>query len=92
MVVVIASIVLALVIIMGIVMVLVARKRVKEGLAVERSYRGLYIFGIIVVPVGIVLMAILFVFQIPFFIGLPLFVVGLTYLIIGLANRSKWEK
>ncbi len=83
---------LAIVIVMGMVMVLVARKRAKEGMAAETSYRGLYIFGIIVVPFSIVSMALMFVLQIPFYVGLPLFALGLTYLIIGLGNKDKWTK
>ena len=46
--------ILALVIVMGIVMVMVARKREKDGMPVEKSYRRLYIFGIIVVFFSIV--------------------------------------
>ena len=86
------SIILVLVIAMGIVMVLMNRKRVKEGKSVTPDYRGLRIFGTIIVPFSIIAMVVFFVLQIPFYIGLPLFALGVTYLIIGLANRDKRRK
>ncbi len=81
--------ILELILAMGIILVLVARKRAKEGKTIGSSYHGLYNFGRIIVALSIVLMAIFFVFQIPFYIGLPLFAVGVTFLVVGLVNRNK---
>ena len=82
--------ILVIVLITGIVMFSQARKRAREGKQVITSYRSLYTFGRIVVPLSIVIMIVFFVFQIPFYIGFPLFGVGLVYLIIALANKDKW--
>ncbi len=82
-------IIIALVTAMGIVMVLVAKKRAKEGKTIGSSYRGLYNFGRIIVTLSIIIMAIFFLLQIPFYIGLPFFAVGVTFLVVGLVNRNK---
>ena len=83
-------IILALVIVTGIVMFSLARKRAKEGKPIRTSYRALYNFGKVIVPLSIVIMIVFFVLQIPFYVGLPLLVIGLLYLIIGYTNREKW--
>lgn len=85
------SIILALVILTGIVMSSLARKRAKEGKSVKTSYHALYNFGKVVVPLSIVIMIVFFVLQIPFYAGLPLLALGLLYLAIGWANREKWH-
>ena len=92
MIMVIILIILALVIAMGIAMVLVSKKRAKEGKTAKMGYRGVYIFGIIIVPFSILTMAVMIVLQTPFYVGLPLFALGLTYLIVGWLNKDKWTK
>jgi len=84
------SIFLALVIVTGIVMLLQARKRIREGNPVKTNYRTLYNFGKYIVPFGILITIVFFLFQIPFYAGLPLIVLGLLYLAVGWANRGKW--
>ena len=83
-------IILAVVIVTGIVMFSLARKRAKEGKLIRTSYRALYNFGKVIVLLSIVIMIVSFLLQIPFYIGLPLLVIGLLYLIIGYTNREKW--
>jgi hypothetical protein len=85
------SIILAIVILTGIVMFSLARKRAEEGKSVKTSYHALYNFGKFVVPLSVVIMIVFFVLQIPFYAGLPLLALGLLYLAIGWANRAKWH-
>ena len=85
------SIILALVIVTGIVMLSLARKRVKEGKSVKTSYYALYNFGKFVVALSIVIMIVFFILQIPFYVGLSLLAIGLLYLAVGWANRGKWH-
>ncbi len=91
MVAVIALIILAIAVVTGILAVLLARKRKKEGKP-QLNYRTFFILGVTWVPFSIVLMVVSFIFQIPFYIGFPFFILGLVYLIIGLRNRDKWKK
>ena len=84
------SIFLALVIVPGIVLLLQARKRMREGNPVKTNYRTLYNFGKYIVPFGVLITIVFFVLQIPFYAGLPLLALGLLYLAVGWANRGKW--
>ena len=64
-------IILAVVIVTGIVMFSLARKRAKEGKPIRTSYRALYNFGKVIVPLSIVIMIAFFVLQIPFYEVVP---------------------
>ena len=88
---VIALIILAIAVVVGILAVWISRRREKEGKSTV-NYRTFFVMGIACVPFSIVLMVVSFIFQIPFYIHLPLFALGLIYLIIGLVNRDKWKK
>ena len=83
------SIFLTLVIVTGIVLLLQARKRMREGNLVKTNYRTLYNFGKYIVPFGIILTIVFFVLQIQFYAALPLLALGLLYLVVGRANRGK---
>jgi hypothetical protein len=85
------SIFLALVVVPGIVMLLQARKRMRQGNPVRIDYRILYSFGKYIVPFGIIITVVFFVLQIPFYAGLPILALGLLYLVIGRINRRKWQ-
>jgi len=85
------SIFLALVVVPGIVMLLQARKRMRQGNPVRTDYRILYSFGKYIVLFGIIITVVFFVLQIPFYAGLPILVLGLLYLVIGRINRRKWQ-
>ncbi|MFC1932605.1 hypothetical protein ACFLXU_03110 [Chloroflexota bacterium] len=85
------SIFLALVIATGIVLLLQARKRMREGNPVKTNYRTLYNFGKYIVPFGILITIVFFALQIPFYAGLPILVLGVLYLIVGYTNREKWH-
>ena len=88
---VIALVILAIAIVVGILAVWISRRREKEGKPIV-NYRAFFVMGIAWVPFSIVLMVVSFIFQIPVYIHLPLFALGLIYLIIGLANRDKWKR
>ena len=92
MVIVIMAVILCLAVALGVVTLLEVRKRAREGKAVKTNYSSLYMFGKIIIPSSIVVMAIMFVFQIPFYIGLPFLIIGLTYLIVGRKKISKQKK
>ena len=83
-------IILAVVIVTGIVMFSLARKRSKEGKPTKTNYRALYNIGKVVVALSIVVMIASFLLQIPFYIGLPLLLIGLLYLIVGYTKRENW--
>jgi len=82
---------LALVVVPGIVLLLQARKRMREGNLVKTDYRIVYSFGKYIVPFGIIVTIVFFILQIPFYAGLPILALGLLYLVIGRANRRKWH-
>jgi heme A synthase len=76
--------IISILVLTGIIVVLVWKKRKKESSA-ETDYRVFFILGICWFPLGIVFMAI----NNP--IGFVFFIVGAAYLVIGLANRDKWK-
>ena len=82
---------LALVLVPGIILILQARKRMREGNPVKTDYRILYNFGKYIVPLGIIVTIVFFILQIPFYAGLPILALGLLYLVIGRINRRKWQ-
>jgi len=86
------AVTVAILIVLGILLTLVAWKKRKEGQLEEPNYRAFFVMGIVWVPAGTVFMFTSFLLDIPFVIGMPLFAVGLIYLIVGLANRDKWKK
>jgi len=91
MIVVIALVILAVAVVIGILALWVSSRREKEGKPIT-NYHAFFMMGIAWVIFSIVLMVVSFIFQIPFYIGLPLFTLGLIYLIIGLVNKDKWKK
>lgn len=88
----ISGVILAILIVVGILLILVAWKNKKEEKSEETNYRALFVMGIIWFPTGIVFMFMSFLLDISFVIGMPLFGMGLIYLIVALANRDKWKK
>jgi hypothetical protein len=79
------SIVVVLILLGVIVVYLVWRGKSKEIIKIP-NYRGLFIFGICILPMGVVFSTAVN----PGFIG---FIgLGLVYMIVGLANKDKWKK
>ena len=86
------SLLLGIGILVTLLMVVVLRKRKRDGKTGETDYRAFFIMGAAFLPTGITMMLAYFLTELPFEIGLPLVVLGLMYLIIGLVNRGKWKK
>ena len=76
----------------GILLVYLLWKRQKGGQQIETDYRAFFLMGVIFLPVGIAMMIIYFLADLPFVIALPFVVLGLVYLVISLKNRDKWKK
>lgn len=88
MVIVIASIILSVAAVQGIIMAIIIQRKRKEGGLQETDYRLFLIMGIVWIPLSIILGAVSFVLQIPFYIAFPVFIIGFLYLLIGL-KKSK---
>ena len=71
-------------ILMGVVVIFLLWKIRSEGITKIPNYRGFFIFGICLLPVGILLSTSVN----PGFIGFT--GLGLAYMAIGLAKREKW--
>ena len=76
---------IAILVIIGIALILVYRKKNKEGSFKEPDYRAFFIIGISFLPLGIVFTSTIS----PAFIGF--LAIGICYIAIGLANRDKWK-
>jgi Gpi18-like mannosyltransferase len=82
----------AIMVVIGIVLTVVAWKKRKERGYKEVDFRAFFIMGIAFLPVGVVFMIVFSQTDISFLPGLPMFLLGLIYLIIGLTNRDKRKK
>jgi amino acid transporter len=79
-------------ILVTLILLLVLRIRKRAGKTEETNYKAFFIMGIAFLPIGVAMMLMYFLVEIPFEIGLPLIALGLIYLGIGWANRDKWKK
>jgi hypothetical protein len=84
--------IVAVLVITGILLVFLLWKRQKDGTRMETDYRAFFIMGVIFFPIGVAMMIIYFLADLPFVIALPFVVLGLVYLVISLNNRDKWKK
>jgi len=73
-------------ILMGVVVIFLIWKGRSEGISKIPNYRGLFIFGICILPMGVIFSSAVN----PGFIGFT--GLGVAYMAIGLANRDKWKK
>ena len=76
----------AILVVIGIALTLVYRKKNKEGKFKEPDYRAFFIIGVSFLPMGIIFTTVIS----PAFIGF--LGIGICYMAIGLANRDKWKK
>ena len=88
MVIVIASIILSIAAIQGIIMAFMIRRQKKKRNLQGIDYRSFLIMGIIWIPLSIILGAVSFVLQIPFYIAFPVFIIGFMYLLLGLKKPT----
>jgi uncharacterized membrane protein len=79
-------IILSALILLGILAVIMIRKKMKEGKPVEIDYNAFFVMGISFLPLGIVLTVLIN----PGFIGLA--GLGLISIIIGLSHRERWRR
>jgi uncharacterized membrane protein len=84
--------ILAVLIILGVVVLIVALRKSKEETAKATNFRVFYNMGIIFLPVGIIFMIFSLTSDFSFAIAIPFIGIGASYIAIGLANRDKWEK
>jgi len=82
----IALFLLVLTVALGIVTVVVAKRKRESGKAKEPNYQVFFSMGIIFLALGVVFTAAIS----PGFMGF--IALGIIYMIIGLANRDKWKK
>jgi len=80
------AIIAVIILALGVLVAFIAIKRKKEGKYPEPDYRAFFIFGITILPVGIVFVAAVN----PGFMGF--IALGLIYMILGLSHRDKWKK
>jgi hypothetical protein len=78
--------IIAVLVLLGIILIFILRKKKKESKFEEPDYRMFFIMGICFLPMGIVFMITIG----PVFISF--FGIGLCYMVIGLANKDKWKK
>ncbi|MFC1898752.1 hypothetical protein ACFLXP_00235 [Chloroflexota bacterium] len=88
---VIALVILAVAVMVGILVVWISKKKREESKSAT-NYHTFFVIGVVFVSFSTVLMVVSLIFQIPFYVHLPLFALGLVYLIIGLTNKDKWKK
>lgn len=81
-----ATAIAIILVLVGVILIYVVRKRKKEGVYQEPDYRVFFILGFMWFPLGVVFL----VRGSPF--GYVYFVIGLVYITIGLAHRDKWKK
>ena len=77
--------IVAILVLTGIVVLLVWKKRKVEPSA-ELDYRVFFILGICWLPLSVVFISA------EIALGYVFLVLGFMYLVIGLANRDKWKK
>lgn len=75
------------IIIIGIILTLFVRKRIKDGIQEEPNYQAFFSIGFIWIPCGVV-----FMIAVNPAIGIAFMALGICYMAIGLANKDKWKK
>ena len=82
----------AIIITVGIILVIGVSKRKKEGIYQGQYYIGIFGVAITVFVLGIILLIVSSITDLPLFPGLYLIAAGAIATIIGLVGRNIWEK
>ena len=82
----------AIIIVVGIIMVIVVLKRKREGIYQGQYYIGIFGIAIMCFTLGIILLIISLITDLPLFLGLYLISVGAVGSIVGLVARKIWKK
>ena len=85
-----ALFVMCLVIALIAAIIAVERKRVNDGILVSSHYSKLFIAGAAITALGIIVMVIFKLVDVPALIGLPIATMGLGYLSAGYVYRREW--
>ena len=86
------AVILAVLIVVGATVLIIALKKSREGTTKTTNYRVFYILGIVLLPLGIVYLILSLTSDYPFALAVPFIAIGSSYITIGLANKDKWEK
>jgi len=87
----IATAIIAILVVIGILLVIMVRKRHIKNEKKEINYRVFYYLGLVFTPLGIIWIIISFVSDFSFVMGMPFLGIGISYMAIALANRDKWR-
>ena len=82
----------AVIIVVGIIMVIMALKRKREGIYQGQYYIGIFVIGITALILGIILLIVSFMTDLSLFYALYLIAVGVIAFLIGLVARKIWIK
>ena len=85
-------VVAALVVVLGLMVTYSLWKKSKGGRISPSNYRAFFLMGLVWLPIGVILVILSWVIDMPIIYGIPLFALGLIFLIIGLWNRNKWKR
>ena len=88
----IAIAIVAVLVVTGVLLIILLVKRQKADNRDEIDYRAFFIMGVTFLPIGIAMMIIYMIADLPFIIALPFIIIGLIYLVLSLKNRDKWKK
>ena len=83
---------LAILVIAGIIVTLLAWNRKRKGITQETNYRVFFITGLVMFPVGLIGMIISFIRDYSFVLVMPIFTVGIVYLAVGWSKKETWKK
>jgi hypothetical protein len=83
---------IAILVIVGILFIWLDWNRKKKGMVGEVNYRTFFIMGIVMFPIGLIVMIISFFRDYSFVPMIPIFTVGIVYLAIGWGKRETWQK
>lgn len=83
--------VLAVSLIAGLFVIMAFWRRKKKDILQETNYRTFFITGIVMLPIGLLGMAFLFINDYSIVTAMPFFTIGLVYLAIGWSKRETWK-
>jgi len=87
----IATVIIAILVVIGVLLIIIVRKRHLESEKKEINYRVFYYLSLILIPLGIIWIILSFVTDFSFVMGVPILGIGASYLAVALANREKWR-
>jgi len=82
----------AVIIVVGIIMIIGILKRKKEGIYQGQYYIGIFGIAIMAIFLGIILLIVSSITDLPLFLGLYLIAIGAIGTIIGMVARNIWKK